>query len=191
MSTRSIERTWKEYMIKRGWQTRQARPWLSMHRRLIVSRQDQISFGLTKMFCIILKHHSWEPEVEVIHSMIVYFILLRIQMWAQRQLQPAPTVLIRYDTKVKDVRPLIPQCPALFRPLSLNNYKIIALYVYTQSSLGMLEVTYKQIMLNIYLFDNNTFVCKNTIKFKNAECENFCHNILKKLCHLSKQIKFI
>jgi len=23
------------------------------------------------MFCIILKHHSWEPEVEVIHSVIV------------------------------------------------------------------------------------------------------------------------
>ena len=24
------------------------------------------------------KHHSWEPEVEVIHSLIVLFILLRI-----------------------------------------------------------------------------------------------------------------
>ena len=39
--------------------------------------QDKISFGLTKMFCIILKHHSWEPEAEVIHSLIVLFILLR------------------------------------------------------------------------------------------------------------------
>jgi len=34
--------------------------------------------GLTKMFCVILKHHSWEPEVEVIRSLIVLFILLRI-----------------------------------------------------------------------------------------------------------------
>ena len=30
------------------------------------------------MFCKILKHHSWEPEVEVTHSLIVLFILLRI-----------------------------------------------------------------------------------------------------------------
>ena len=26
------------------------------------------------MSCIILQHHSWEPEVEVIHSLIVYSI---------------------------------------------------------------------------------------------------------------------
>ena len=34
-------------------------------------------WSITKMFCIILNHHSWEPEVEVIHSLIVLFILLR------------------------------------------------------------------------------------------------------------------
>ena len=32
---------------------------------------DYISFGLTTMFCISFKHYSWEPEVEVIFSVIV------------------------------------------------------------------------------------------------------------------------
>ena len=30
-------------------------------------------FGLTKMLCMTLKHHSWEPELEVILSLIVSF----------------------------------------------------------------------------------------------------------------------
>jgi len=33
------------------------------------------------MFCVIVKHHSWELEVGVIVSVTVV-ILLRIQMWA-------------------------------------------------------------------------------------------------------------
>jgi len=45
--------------------------------KVIVFRQDWISFGLTKMLCIILKHHYWEPEVEVFLSVIVSFIILR------------------------------------------------------------------------------------------------------------------
>jgi len=32
------------------------------------------------MFCIILKHHFWEQKVEVIHSLIALFILLRTQI---------------------------------------------------------------------------------------------------------------
>jgi len=51
-------------------------PWMSKHRRLFVLRHDYISFGLTKMLCMILKHHSWEPEVEVILSVTVSFIIL-------------------------------------------------------------------------------------------------------------------
>jgi len=50
------------------------------------------------MFCTILKHHSWEPEVQVIHSLIVLFILLCIYKWAKTQLacdHSADT--IRYD----------------------------------------------------------------------------------------------
>ena len=72
-----------------------------LHRHLIVLRQDQISIGLIKMFCIVLKHHSREPEVEVSLRVIASFTVLCTYMWAQRQLL-APTVTtadtIRYDT---------------------------------------------------------------------------------------------
>jgi len=52
-----------------------------------------------KMLCTGMssKHHSWEPEVEVILSVTVSFIILCTQMWAYRQL-PVLTVLIRYYT---------------------------------------------------------------------------------------------
>jgi len=33
---------------------------------------------VAKMSCIILKYHSWEPEIEVTLSVIVSFIILRI-----------------------------------------------------------------------------------------------------------------
>jgi len=38
--------------------------------------EDLVFSSLTshKCHCIILKHHPWEPEVEVIHSLIVLFI---------------------------------------------------------------------------------------------------------------------
>ena len=48
------------------------------------------------MFCIILKHHSWEPEVEVIHSLIVLFILLRIIEVGIEAISLRPQC--RYDT---------------------------------------------------------------------------------------------
>jgi len=51
-------------------------PWLSMHRCFIVLRHDYISFGLTKILCMTLKHHSWELVVEVILSVIVSFTVL-------------------------------------------------------------------------------------------------------------------
>ena len=57
-----------------------------------------VSIGGIKGF-IILKHHSWEPEVEVIHSLIVLFILLRTYMWAYRQLACAHSAdTIQYGT---------------------------------------------------------------------------------------------
>jgi len=43
---------------------------------LIVPRCDQIRFGLTYMFCVILKHHSLDLEAEVIHTVTVLFIIL-------------------------------------------------------------------------------------------------------------------
>jgi len=39
----------------------------------IVLRYDQISYCLIKMFCIILKHHFREPELEVIHCVTISF----------------------------------------------------------------------------------------------------------------------
>jgi len=52
-------------------------PWLLKHRRLFV-----LSFGLTKMFCVTSKHRSLESEVEVVHSVVVSFIMLCITMEA-------------------------------------------------------------------------------------------------------------
>jgi len=55
-------------------------PWLLKHCDLIVLRHDYISFGLTVMFCMILKHSCWEPELEVIRTEIVSFIMPYIDM---------------------------------------------------------------------------------------------------------------
>ena len=38
-------------------------------------------FGLTKMLCMTLKHHSWELEVEVILSVTVLFIVAYKTAW--------------------------------------------------------------------------------------------------------------
>ena len=42
-----------------------------------------VSFGLspTKMLCLILKHHFWKPEAEIIRSVTVLFIVLCIEIW--------------------------------------------------------------------------------------------------------------
>ena len=74
-------------------------PWLLKHchfNNCIKMRLDKN--WLTKMFCVILKHHSWESEVKVILSVIVSFTE------AIACAAPIVPIRYRYDTTALDCR---------------------------------------------------------------------------------------
>jgi len=75
------------------------------------------------MFCIILKYHSWEPEVKVILSVIVSFNILCIHRCGHRgnYLRPQCRYTIRYDIPDGSSRYQLHLCIRIFTNFAIVN----------------------------------------------------------------------